>query len=195
MKVLLFLLSYLVGSISWAVVISRLFYKKDIRDFGSGNAGTTNIYRTFGKKVALLTFFLDFLKGFLPTFIGYRFFGAEGVLFTGLGSVIGHNWPIYFAFKGGKGIATSFGVFMAFNPLYALILVCVFFILVASTKYVSLGSLGGAVTGIVLGIINLLHSDLYIGILLLSLATIAIYRHRENISRLLKGKEAKLGKK
>ncbi|WP_300408237.1 glycerol-3-phosphate 1-O-acyltransferase PlsY [Lagierella sp.] len=195
MKIILFLISYLVGSISWAVVISRVFYKKDIRDFGSGNAGTTNIYRTFGKKVAFITFLLDFLKGFLPTFIGYRLFGNEGVLLAGLGAVLGHNWPIFFGFKGGKGIATSFGVFMAFNPIYAFILVCVFFILVLLTKFVSLGSIGGAVVGVILGIINILKENQYIGILLLSLATIAIYRHRQNISRLLKGEEAKLGKK
>lgn len=195
MKLLLFFISYLIGSISWAIAIGKLYFHKDIRDFGSGNAGATNVLRSFGKRMAFVTFILDFFKGFIPTLIGYRLFGLEGVLYSGLGVVVGHNWPIYFGFKGGKGISTSFGVFMAYKPTYALALVVVFTIVVSLSKMVSLGSIGGALTSITIGIIEISEKKYPTGILLILLGLIAIYKHRSNIDRILKGKESKLGKK
>lgn len=195
MKFILLLASYLIGSISWAIILGKIFCKKDIRDFGSGNAGATNVLRTFGKNFAIATLILDALKGFIPSIIGYKLFGDVGLLLAGVGAVCGHNWPIYFNLKGGKGIATSLGVFIAVSPLFALELVIVFFITVAISKMVSLGSIAAALASILQGIYYLVTKRYARAILLISLGVIAIWRHKSNIYRIRMGQESKLGKK
>ena len=195
MKFILLLASYLIGSISWAIILGKIFCKKDIRDFGSGNAGATNVLRTFGKNFAIATLILDVLKGFIPSIIGYKLFGDVGLLLAGVGAVCGHNWPIYFNLKGGKGIATSLGVFIAVSPLLALELCIVFFITVAISKMVSLGSIAAALASILQGIYYLVTKRYERAILLIALGVIAIWRHKSNIYRIRTGQESKLGKK
>lgn len=195
MKFIFLLLSYLVGSISWAIILGKIFRKEDIRDFGSGNAGATNVLRTFGKNFAIATLLLDTLKGFLPSMIGYKLFGDVGLLLGGVGAVCGHNWPIYFNLKGGKGIATSLGVFIALSPLFALTLILIFSIVVGITKIVSLGSIAAACTSVIKGIYYLVTKKYEVAVLLIILGAIAIWRHRSNIHRIRMGQESKLGKK
>lgn len=195
MKFILLLASYLTGSISWAIILGKIFCKKDIRDFGSGNAGATNVLRTFGKNFAIATLILDVLKGFIPSIIGYKLFGDVGLLLAGIGAVCGHNWPIYFNLKGGKGIATSLGVFIAVSPLLALGLAIVFFITVTISKMVSLGSIAAACASILQGINYLATKRYERAILLIALGVIAIWRHKSNIYRIRMGQESKLGKK
>lgn len=195
MKFILLLASYLIGSISWAIILGKIFYKKDIRNFGSGNAGATNVLRTFGKKFAIATLILDVLKGFIPSIIGYKLFGDVGLLLAGIGSVCGHNWPIYFNLKGGKGVATSVGVFLATSPLFVLIMAIVFFTTVAISKMVSLGSIAAALASILVGIYYLVTKRYERAILLIALGIISIWRHKSNIYRIRMGEESKLGKK
>lgn len=195
MKFILLLVSYLIGSISWAIILGKIFCKKDIRDFGSGNAGATNVLRTFGKNFAIATLILDVLKGFIPSMIGYKLFGDAGLLLAGIGAVCGHNWPIYFNLKGGKGVATSLGVFIAVSPLFVLVLAIVFFTTVASSKMVSLGSIAAAVASIIQGIYYLATKRYERAILLIVIGSIVIWRHKSNIHRIRTGQESKLGKK
>ena len=148
MKLLLTLVvGYLLGSISTGVILSRAFGHKDIRSQGSGNSGTTNMLRVMGKKFALLTFAGDLLKGIIAVLIGKALLGTQaGEIVGAFGAILGHNFPLYFGFKGGKGIATSFGCLLIVFPLQTLCAFGVFLLLVATTRYVSAGSLGAAVT-------------------------------------------------
>ena len=139
---------YLLGSINFAIVISRLFYKQDIRTLGSGNAGMTNVLRNFSKKGAAATLSGDVLKGILSVLIGNWAFmllvpsmlPLYGAYIGGIAAILGHMFPIYFGFKGGKGVAVSGGVIIAVQPVLALILLTVFLLIVVFTKIVSLGS-------------------------------------------------------
>ena len=148
MKLLLTLvIGYLLGSISTGVILSRVFGHKDIRNQGSGNSGTTNMLRVMGKKFALLTFAGDLLKGIIAVLIGKALLGTQaGEIVGAFGAILGHHVPLYVGFKGGKGIATSFGCLLIVFPLQTLCAFGVFLLLVATTRYVSAGSLGAAVT-------------------------------------------------
>ncbi|NLX63330.1 MAG: glycerol-3-phosphate 1-O-acyltransferase PlsY [Clostridiaceae bacterium] len=192
------IVGYLLGSINTSIIVSKVFYKTDIREYGSGNAGTTNVLRTFGRTAALAVLVGDFLKGVLACLIGRYVFGEInpgsgvylGEYFAGLFSVIGHNWPVYFNFKGGKGVLTSFAVILMFSPLAALICLGVFIIIVAVTRYVSLGSMLSAILFLVLAFIfNEPLPMLLIGTILVALI---IIRHNSNIKRLLAGNEKKI---
>ena len=138
--------AYLLGSVSFAVVVSKGLYHQDVRQFGSGNAGMTNILRTYGKKAAALTLAGDFLKGVAAVLIGRLIFSAMGVtLFDGayvggLFAILGHLYPVYFGFRGGKGILTSIGIIAVINPLVFLGLLIIGLPLIFWTKIVSFGS-------------------------------------------------------
>ncbi len=191
--VLVALIAYCIGNISGGMILSRILYKKDIRDHGSGNTGTTNAMRVFGKKMGLYTFIIDFLKGFIITFIGMNLYGDLGGFIAGLFVVLGHDWPVIYKFKGGKGIATSFGALIAVSPIHILVVFVIFIIIVAISKYVSLGSVSVASLCILVGMYFIFSKDrLYIGLLYIILAIITIYKHRSNISRLLKGNESRI---
>lgn len=144
--ILTFLIAYLLGSVNYALLISRLFYHDDVRTHGSGNAGTTNVLRTYGKKAAALTFLGDGLKGVLAIAVGCLIFaGVPGFLQTAaylgmFGAVMGHIFPVFAHFHGGKGFATLAFSILALNPTIFVVIAAVFFTLVFSTKYVSLGS-------------------------------------------------------
>ena len=145
--ILTLVIGYLLGSISTGVIVSRVFGHKDIRSEGSGNSGTTNMLRVMGKKYALLTFAGDLLKGIVAVLIGKAWLGTQaGEIVGAFGAILGHNFPLYFGFKGGKGIATSFGCLLIVFPVQTLCAFGVFLLIVALTRYVSAGSLGAAVT-------------------------------------------------
>ena len=170
-----------------------MIYKQDIRNYGSKNAGATNALRVYGVKLGLATFLIDFLKGFLCAYLGFKFFGSLGILICGLLCVIGHILPVIYNFKGGKGIATSFGVLLFAQPLQILFLLILFLIVVLITKYVSLGSIIGCVSAVIYGLIYI-RKDFYIGLIYILLGIISLFKHRSNINRLIHGKESKLGK-
>ncbi len=192
--ILCIVVPYLLGSLNFAIIISKKVYHTDIRTFGSGNAGATNMMRTFGKSAAGLTFLGDALKAFVSGLWGYAAFGQWGAYIAGLFCILGHMFPIYYKFKGGKGVVTAAISILMCNPFVFLILFVLFVLIVLATKYISLGSvmcmllypvildriekwLNGA-TGayVIIAIIN---------------AALVIFMHRENIKRLLAGKESK----
>lgn len=190
------LAGYLLGSFNAALVVGKVFYKKDIRNYGSGNAGTTNVLRTFGKGAAATVLALDMLKGILACLAGQLLtghiesLGWAGMYLAGFAAVIGHNWPVFFGFKGGKGVLTSFAVILYISPVPALICLAVFIVIVSLTRYVSLGSIVGAILWPIVSIFfNLPALMLVVAVLM---AIMIILRHKENITRLFQGTEKKI---
>lgn len=184
------------GTISGSFLIGKYIYKVDIRNEGSGNAGTTNAIRVFGVKTGLYTFLIDFIKGSLTVFLVREVFGPEVQYLALLACVLGHDFPFYMDFKGGKGVATSIGGSLIIAPVPTLILMGIWILGVASYRMVSLWSillylllpLDHYLFGLVKG------RDL---ILLILISILGLYRHKENIHRILRGEEKKLegGKK
>ncbi len=195
MRILLYiacaLIGYLLGSINSAVIISRA-KGKDIRTVGSGNAGATNILRTFGKGAAALVFVMDILKGVAAVLICRKLGGEYGSYLGGFLAVMGHNFPLYFGFRGGKGIVTSLAVMLTVAPTEALYAFLLAVIIIAATRYVSLGSITGCVIFAVLVLIR--EPDMWLRIFAVATSLLAILRHAGNIKRLAQGTERKLGK-
>ena len=195
---LMAVMGYLFGSLNFAVIIGKLFYQTDVRQHGSGNAGATNVQRTLGSKAAAFVALGDFLKGIVAYCIAYLVGGVfeQSVLFAcicGFAAVIGHNYPLYFHFKGGKGILTSLGLSFAIDWRAALITLVVSILIIALSRYVSLGSILGCTANV--GMVFLFGAEpLKIWFIAL-LAVLAIVRHHANIRRLIKGEESKLGAK
>jgi acyl phosphate:glycerol-3-phosphate acyltransferase len=192
--------AYLLGSIPSAVWYGKIFHGIDIRQHGSGNAGATNSLRILGKKAGIIVLIFDFLKGFLAVFLTQYFFKINNQtlpLIMGLLVVLGHIYPIFAQFRGGKGVATAIGVIVAVLPMAALGCTVVFFIAVFLTKYVSLGSLLGALAFPLQVSFKLWNdvSDVYYVALSWLFFIILAYTHRENIQRLLNGTESKFGVK
>ncbi|MDI9481990.1 MAG: glycerol-3-phosphate 1-O-acyltransferase PlsY [Bacillota bacterium] len=194
--VLSVVIGYLLGSINASVVIGKTFYGKDIREYGSGNAGATNTLRTFGKPAAAAVFIVDFLKGIAACFIGQLLVGYidnlgwAGIYLAGFAAVIGHNWPVFFGFRGGKGVLTSFAVILYISPVPALICLTVFIVIVVLTRYVSLGSIIGAIVWPVVSLFFKLPALLIAIAVLMSF--LIVLRHKGNIKRLFDGTEKKL---
>lgn len=186
------LIAYVLGNISGSLLIGKILYNKDIREYGSGNAGMTNALRTFGKKAGAITFGIDFLKGLLAAYIGSRMMGEFGIMLAGIFVVLGHDWPILFKFKGGKGIATSFGVLVLATPGISFIMIVIFITIVVLTKYVSLGSILVALTGVLFGGYFFLTARIYLSFMFLVLGLLTIFKHRGNIWRLVTGEENKI---
>ena len=196
--ILIIIIAYLLGNISTSYIIAKKMIGVDIRTQGSGNAGSTNVLRTLGKKAGAMTFVGDLLKGVLAVLIAKVIASISGVdvatagYLGVIGVVSGHNWPAFLGFRGGKGVATSLGSMIAINPILALSCFAIFLIIVAITKYVSLG----AVVSISLSPIMMILTKNNKGLLATLFLTISvIYTHRENIKRLLNGTERKLGEK
>jgi glycerol-3-phosphate acyltransferase PlsY len=196
--IIIIIIAYLLGNISTSYIVAKRLAGVDIRTQGSGNAGSTNVLRTFGKKAGAMTFVGDLLKGMIAVLVARliaNFTGIDAVTagyIAVVGVVCGHNWPIILGFRGGKGVATSFGAMIAVNPIIALICFVAFLFIVAITKYVSLGS----ILGISMSPIVMMLAQNKKGILVtLILTASVIYTHRENIKRLLKGTERKIGQK
>jgi glycerol-3-phosphate acyltransferase PlsY len=187
------LAGYLLGSIPPSFLAGKIARNIDIRQYGSGNAGATNVLRVLGVKAGIAVFLADILKGVLATLIGRWMAGETGAVLAGFAAIVGHNWPVFLNFRGGKGIATSFGVLLVLFPLISAILFVVGVIIIAITGYVSLGSITAAILfPILLVIFGYDWKMVLFGVLV---GGLALYRHRSNISRLIEGKENKLGER
>lgn len=190
MYLILGICSYLIGSIPFSYLIPKWIGKIDIRTMGSGNTGTTNVVRTLGMKVGVLAFIGDFLKGIIPALIGLLWLGELGGIIGGSMAVIGHCYPVWLKFKGGKGVATSAGILIVLMPDICILLLIGQFIIIALTKYMSLASLLSAVLLPILAFI-FSKSDQMV-LFSIALALFVIFRHRSNLFRLIKGTESKL---
>jgi len=186
--------SYLLGSVPTGLIISKYFFNVDIQKVGSGNIGATNVARTLGKKVGILTLIGDALKGIIPVVIVKLYepypINQTLIFFCALASFFGHLFPIYLKFKGGKGVATALGIFIVLFPLQTLICALLFFITVYLTRYVSLGSISAAILMPIL--ISFRAQDSYQIALSIIIGLSIVIRHKDNIHRLLEGKENKL---
>ena len=195
--------SYLVGSLSFAVIVSRLMGLNDPRSYGSKNPGATNVLRSGSKKAAILTLLLDAVKGWLPVALVLAYgpqhgLGAGVAALAGLAAFLGHLYPVFFGFVGGKGVATAVGVLVGVNGLLALTTVLTFAIVVYFSRYVSLASMVAAVFAPVFYVFGSGVAWDVNATEVFSLAVMAlllVWRHRENINRLLAGTESKLGQK
>ena len=197
------LVSYLVGSLSFAVIVSRLMGLNDPRSYGSKNPGATNVLRSGSKKAAILTLLLDAAKGWLPVALVLTYgpehgLGAGVAALSGLAAFLGHLYPVFFGFVGGKGVATAVGVVVGVNGLLALTTVLTFAIVVYFSRYVSLASMVAAVFAPAFYLFGtgVAWQATATEVLCLSvMALLLVWRHRENINRLLAGTESKLGQK
>lgn len=198
MIVVMLILSYLIGAFPSGLVIGKLFFKKDIRQFGSGNTGATNSFRVLGRPAGFVVTFLDIFKGFItvffPIWLPVHVDGPISTFFTnglivGLFAILGHVYPIYLKFKGGKAVATSAGVVLGVNPILLLILVAIFFLVLKTFKYVSLSSIVAAIC-CVIG--SLIIQDYILLAVSGIVSIILIIRHKTNIVRIFKGEEPKI---
>ena len=199
-ELLLIILAYLIGSIPTALIISKKFFGIDIRDFGSGNMGATNAFRVLGPKYGTLIMVLDVLKGmiavglfyFLPYYLTNELERTNFMMGLGLAAVIGHIFPVFANFKGGKGVATLLGMLIAVQPIVAVCCIGVFLVVLFLTRYVSLSSILGAIMlpVCVLWIWN--EHELSYRAFALLVALLVIITHQKNISRLLKGAESRI---
>ncbi|MBI4596155.1 MAG: glycerol-3-phosphate 1-O-acyltransferase PlsY [Candidatus Tectomicrobia bacterium] len=195
MGVIAIIIGYLLGSIPTGIIVTKWMRGVDIRNFGSGSTGATNVLRTTGKKAAALVFSVDIIKGVLSIWIA-RDYLSVSPWWTGLAgllAVIGHNFPIFSQFRGGKGVATALGIFTALFPISTLIGLIIWIICIAIWRYVSLGSIISAALIPALSLISTKPGPYLLFTCLISL--LIIYRHKDNIKRLLKGQESKLGEK
>lgn len=192
------LAAYLIGSLSFAVIVSRAMGLSDPRSYGSGNPGATNVLRSGNKVAAVLTLLLDALKGYIPVVLVKEFGVAygldEGTLaLVGLAAFIGHVWPVFFHFKGGKGVATAAGVLLGLNPWLGLATLATWAIIAVFTRYASLASLVAAVFAPFYQV--LIWERGPIALAVAAMGVLLIYRHKANITKLLKGTESKLGQR
>ena len=195
------IIAYFLGSMNFAIIISKVKFHDDIRRYGSGNGGMTNMLRTFGKAAAAFTLLGDMAKAAVSVFIGTLLGGEAGAYIAGFFCVIGHSFPCYYGFRGGKGIVVTATMLLCLEPVVFLILFVIFVLLVASTKYLSLGSIMGMLLYPIL--LNRMYPVLNHGmeegavpaIISLLNAGLVIWLHRENLKRLWTGKENKFSLK
>jgi acyl phosphate:glycerol-3-phosphate acyltransferase len=184
-----FAIAYLIGSVPFGLILTRLGGAGDVRNIGAGNIGATNVLRTGRKGLAIATLILDLLKGAVPVWLAFRYLGPDMALVAGLGAVLGHCFPVWLKFRGGKGVATAAGVVVALTPTVATVAIGVFVLVVLATRYVSLGSILGALVAApaayVMGYVQ--AAELY-----LLLALIILAKHAANLRRLAQGTEARL---
>lgn len=207
--VIVAIISYLLGSCNFGVIISKSLKKEDVRESGSGNAGTTNMMRTYGKTLGILTIIGDIAKVFVAIWIAFKIMSVEEIKmifdrisdnpqcvlksFAGLFAVAGHIFPCFFKFKGGKGVATSGGMVIMIDWRIALILFVIFVLIILITRYVSLGSIIMAVLYPVF--MGVFYKDLGLVIISLVFTVIVVTAHRENIKKLINHTENKIGSK
>lgn len=187
---ILLLCSYCIGSIPTGLLLAKAFGGVDIRTQGSGNIGATNVYRTLGRKVGLLTLVGDCLKGLLPVLAAKALqLPGEWIALIGIAAFLGHIFPVFLRFKGGKGVATALGVFLATAPLAVLGALGVFIIVLTSWRYVSLASITAA--AVIPLLITLIYGNPTIVAMSVAISVIVILKHHENIKRLRSGTESK----
>jgi acyl phosphate:glycerol-3-phosphate acyltransferase len=192
------LIAYGVGSLSFAVIVSRAFGLADPRSYGSRNPGATNVLRSGHRAAAVITLMLDALKGYVPVWLAIwlapRFgFGLTTIAAVGLAAFVGHLWPVFFRFEGGKGVATAAGVLMAFNPWLGLATLATWGIMAAFFRYSSLASIAAALFAPFYQLLIWEPSPLALAIAAMSL--LLVWRHSANIRKLLAGTESRLGQK
>lgn len=200
------ILAYLIGSINFAVIFSRIFIKKDIREVGSGNAGMTNVMRVAGALPGILTFVFDALKGFVACFIGKMIFShlhtvtenpfflaIYGAFICGVACMLGHVFPVFFGFKGGKGVAISVGIFAVCCPIAIISGLILFGILLATVKVMSISSLSATVVVVGASLIFYDKSALFWpqAVCAVIMGAIVFLKHKDNIVRLVRGEENK----
>ena len=193
--------AYFLGSLNFAIIISSKQYNQDIRNYGSNNAGMTNMMRTYGKKAAALTLIGDALKAVVSCAIGYIILGQIGAYIAGLFCIVGHIFPVYYKFKGGKGVVTAGITILMCNPIVFLIVITIFIIIVAFTRYISLGSVMSILLyPIILDRIDRLipiwgvyeETEGSIGVIFaVIMAILIVFKHWSNIKRLFNGTESK----
>lgn len=182
-------LGYIIGNIQFAVIFSYLLHRDDVRHHGSGNAGSTNMLRVYGKKDGIITFAGDLLKGVAGALIG-RLLGGENCAYMGaVGVILGHCYPVFFGFHGGKGVASSLGAVFALNPLYGGIVSIVAAIVAIATKTISAASLSGTAAYLIIALIWGTKGNKLFAAALFILICI---RHRENIARMIAGSEGRV---
>lgn len=196
---ILVILAYLIGSIPTAVWYGKTFHKIDVREHGSGNAGATNTLRILGNKAGFIVLFIDLLKGFIATSLAYfsdfeitnqAYFNFQMVL--GVTAVLGHVFPVFAGFKGGKGIATLLGMAIALNFQIAFICIIAFVTIVWLTKYISVGSMSAAILAAVLSFFPYFYANNVVAnCFFCAIAIMVVYTHRANVKRLLAGNENK----
>ena len=199
-EVILIIIAYLIGSIPTALIISRYFFNIDIREYGSGNMGATNTFRILGSKFGTIVMVGDMLKGvfavalyhFLPYYLTNELDRTNFMLGLGIAAVVGHIYPIWAQFKGGKGVATLFGMVLAIQPIVAINCVAVFVAVLFLTRYVSLSSIiaGVALPICVLWIYN--EKEVFYRVFAVAVAALIVLTHQKNIGRLLKGNESRV---
>ncbi|MEO5771074.1 MAG: glycerol-3-phosphate 1-O-acyltransferase PlsY [Burkholderiaceae bacterium] len=192
------LAAYCIGSLSFAVIVSRAMGLADPRSYGSGNPGATNVLRSGKRSAAVLTLALDALKGYVPVMAALvyapRFgFGAATVAAVGLAAFVGHLWPLFFRFQGGKGVATAAGVLLAFNPWLGAATLATWLIVALFFRYASLASLAAAVFAPFYQLL-IWGADAY-ALAILAMSALLIWRHAGNIRKLFNGTESKIGQK
>ncbi len=191
--IIFMLISYLLGSIPSGLWIGLIFYKKDIRNFGSGNIGATNAFRVLGKVPGISSLIFDVLKGFIPTLIAKIYF-PEFIylpLLTGISAISGHLFSLFLKFQGGKGVATGTGVYLALAPVPTLLTAIIFLTAVGLTRMVSVGSITSAIGLAILTLIFYPHDYIFVACTILIAITV-VYKHRSNIIRIMKGEENKI---
>ena len=182
--------AYIIGSIPMGLIFGKLIWKKDLRQYGSRNIGATNAWRILGKKAGLLIFIFDFLKGQLGVLLGAYFFASPGAMVIGgLFAMLGHMFPIFIGFRGGKGVATGLGVIAALMPKVTAIVFIVWIVLTLITRYVSVASIVAAVLAPILAAV--FREPIIYFLFALVAAVFIVFRHRENIQRLKAGHENK----
>ncbi len=200
LEVLLIVLAYLIGSIPTAIWISRYFFDIDIREYGSGNAGATNTFRVLGSKWGSFVMVVDVLKGvvatglyvLIPYYLHDEFDRTNFMVGLGLAAVIGHIFPVWADFRGGKGVATLFGMILAIQPLVAAYCVGVFLLVLYLTRFVSLSSMLASIAFAILILFIFKEKEpLYRGFAI-AVAALVVFTHQKNISRLLRGSESKV---
>ncbi len=197
---ILIILAYFIGSIPTAIIVSKLFFNIDIREYGSGNMGATNTFRVLGPKFGTIVMVGDMLKGILavalynllPYYLTNELDRTNLMIGLGLAAVIGHIYPIWADFRGGKGVATLFGMVLAIQPIVAINCVGVFLLVLYLTRYVSLSSIiaGVALPICVLWIYN--EKEVFYRVFAVAVAALIVLTHQKNISRLLKGNEGRV---
>lgn len=183
------ILAYLLGSIPSGVWIGKIFYGKDIRDYGSGNTGATNTFRILGMKAGIIALTLDVLKGVIATLIPIYLGTDIHPIFIGFFAILGHVFSLYINFQGGKAVATSAGVLLAIHPFYLLLFVLIFLIVLYLTSMVSVASISASIAAAVISIF--INDPIFAAVVWL-IASGIIYLHRENIDRIRKGTESRV---